>query len=101
MVLQGLAADPQLSVVEAGNAIAQGAEPGWQLGQISPEEFRDPPKAATQGIPRRLWQRGIMLNRGVNIGQGRLEGLDLGAGQPSRGKGMSSIGNLRGWSCVD
>ena len=87
MVLQGFAADSQLSVVEAGDAIAQCSKPGWQLGQISPEECRDPAKAATQGIPRRLWQRGIMLNRGVNIGQGRLEGLDLGADQPGRGNG--------------
>ena len=77
VVLEGLAAYPQLSVVQAGDSIAQSPEPGWQLGQISPEELRDPPKAATQGIPRRLWQRRIMLNHGMNIGQGRLEGPDV------------------------
>ena len=73
MVPQSLAADPQLSVVQSGNAVAQGAESGWQLGEVSFKELRHPPDAAAQAVPPGLRQRGILLNRGENVGQGGLK----------------------------
>jgi hypothetical protein len=86
MVLQGFAADAQLRVVQAADTMAQGSKSGWQLTQISPKKGRDAPKAATPRLPRGLCQQWILLNRGVNIGQSRLEGPDLGAGPAGRGK---------------
>ncbi len=81
MVLKGLAANPQLSVVQPGEAVAHGAEPRRQLGGVSFEELRDPSDGAAPAIPLRLGQRGILLDRGKNIRQGGLERLDLSVGR--------------------
>jgi hypothetical protein len=50
------------------------------LGRLSFEEFRDPPDAAAHAIPRGFGQRAIVLKRGKNIGQGRLERSNLASG---------------------
>jgi hypothetical protein len=92
VVLEGLAADPKLRVVKSGNAVAQGAESGGQLGRVSSKEFGESADAAAQTVPRGFGHRDIVLNGGKNIGQGGLKRSD---GRP--GRALKRVVKIKHW----
>ena len=72
MILKGLSADPELSMMQARDPEPQSQEPGRQAGWVSFEESRDTPNAAAPSFALGFGQRCIALYRNEHIRQGRL-----------------------------
>jgi hypothetical protein len=75
MILKGLPADPELSVMQSRDPESQSQESGWQLGRLSFEEVCYAPNAAAPSFALGFWKRSIALYCDEHIRQGRFDGF--------------------------
>jgi hypothetical protein len=75
MILKGLSADPELSVMQSRDPESQSLEPGRQPGRLSLEEICYAPNAAGPSLALGLGQGCIALYCDEYIRQGRFDGF--------------------------